>query len=279
MAAAHDWGTQEVTFLGGEPTLYPQLTDALELAARSGYRTRLVTNGHLGYSRFLRNLTGDRLPDISFSLDGSCPATHDKIRGKGSFSTLIENVNASKERGATIGGIFSISRHNADDVIQTLKLCDELGLEHLTIHYVTNRGFAHEESVLSVREWQQICSNIAAISPDLDVSIRLERTFHSRGGALRCAVRDRSNLMFLPDGRVFMCMMFIDVPGSHSFTWTAHGLVPNHTSRSEQHVTAAMNENGCPAFGIVNRRLSMDAHQCGVAVQCMYDKEALPSRG
>lgn len=278
MAAAHEWDTREITFLGGEPTLYPRLADALELARLSGYRTRLVTNGHRACARFLRDHRDGPLPDFSFSLDGASPATHDRIRGRGSFSALMESVAAARARGATIGGILSISRDNADDVPSTLRLCDELGFEHLTIHYVTNRGFARQESVLSVQEWRQVCSTIEAVAPTLQVRIRFERTFHTGMGALRCAVRDRNNLMFLPDGRVYMCMMFIDIPGSHSFTWTADGLVPNRSACSEQHVVATTDERGCPAIGLVNRGLRTDADRHGTVIGCMYDKETAPSR-
>lgn len=278
-SAAHSWDTKEFTFLGGEPTLYPRLSEAIELAQQSGYRTRVVTNGHRSYSRFLRSHVGKPLPVVCFSMDGSSPETHDKIRGPGSFSMLVRNVEETHARGATVGGILSVARENAHDVARTLRLCDALGFEFLNVHYVTNRGFAQQSSVLSVDEWRRTCATIDALASSLAMNVRLERTFiNTPGSHVTCAVRERSNLMFLPDQRVYMCMMFIDVPGSHSFLWTKEGLVSNPHLNSEQRLAQLSTAtSGCPAIGLVNRGLAAQASANDLVVNCIYEKEQLLS--
>lgn len=274
--AARSWNTDEITFLGGEPTLYPHLTEAIELAATNGYQTRLVTNGHRSYARFLRAMAEKSLPAICFSLDGSSSQSHDTVRGHGTFSELIKNIEISTRRGAEIGGILSISTQNAHDVPATLRLCNELGFQYVNVHHVSNRGFASSDMVLPLLDWQKVCSEIDTIAPSLTTAIRLERTFVRGGNLLHCAVREQSNLMFLPDRRVYMCMMFIDIPGSHSFTWTENGLIPNKGANSEQQMAATVGlQGGCPAFSLVNPRLANEAAALGQAVACIYEKEEL----
>lgn len=273
---AHQWNTTELTFLGGEPTLYPQFLTALELAQQAGYNTRIVTNGQQSYSSFLENFTGTQRPFICFSIDGSCPQVHDGIRGQGSFHRLLDNIYRTKELGYRTAGIISVSRQNAHDIVRLLDLCDALTLEYVNIHYVTNRGFATADTVLSVEEWEKIYVEIAAASSRLHTELRIEKTFYNRDTVpLHCAVVEGRNLMFLPDGRVYMCMLFIDVPNSHSFTWTPEGLQRNRSAMSEQLLTSNKAACGCPAMRHVNTAISQHATQENKVIQCIYQKERL----
>ncbi len=64
----HTWQTEEVTFLGGEPTLYPSLIEAVKLAQFLGLEARIVTSiGLHGFARFMEHFDGQS-PDISASV-------------------------------------------------------------------------------------------------------------------------------------------------------------------------------------------------------------------
>src|SRR6185436_4285453 len=80
ITSCHQWSTKELTFLGGEPTLYPSLVQAIYLAHSMGLKTRVITNGQQGFSRFLKAYNGDVLPAIGFSIDGAVRETHERIR-------------------------------------------------------------------------------------------------------------------------------------------------------------------------------------------------------
>ncbi len=279
LGTAKTWGTKEITFLGGEPTLYPRIIEAIELAQHYEYRTRVVTNGHLSYSRFIDRCSFDVLPFICFSIDGSSEDTHDVIRGKGSFNILMDNILRSKSLGYKVAGITAISRENLNDIAEILFLCDSLELEWLNIHYVTNRGFARLGSVPSINEWKETLKIIRQSSSKIRTKLRVENTFifEQNRGPIRCAVRDKSNLMFLPDGRVYMCMMFIDVPNSHSFLWTQSGLQANHSNSSEQRLVMRQSDEGCPAMSYVNPSVVEGALENNALIQCIYQKEELAS--
>lgn len=52
------WGSTEVTFLGGEPTLYPHLVEAILRAKELGLDTRIVTNGQGAFRKLLSTTRG-----------------------------------------------------------------------------------------------------------------------------------------------------------------------------------------------------------------------------
>ncbi|MFC9509328.1 radical SAM protein [Streptomyces sp. NPDC057002] len=277
--ARQRWQTEEITFLGGEPTLYPRIADAVHLVQRQGLRARLVTNGLHGFRSFVDRFDGANPPVVGVSIDGSGPETHDAVRGKRAFERLVANVAHARERGYQLFGITSVSGTNAHDAVDTLRLCERLGLTWVNVHYVSNRGFATPEMVLSIPEWQALTKEIEERSADLAIDIRLERTFvpaqdHRRS----CAVRSHDNLLFLPDGRVFQCPMFIDVPDAHSYTWSGSRLVSRPDSRTEAMLCSARSSVHCPALRHVNPQMHTAVAAAGLEMSCVLEKTRL-SRG
>jgi MoaA/NifB/PqqE/SkfB family radical SAM enzyme len=270
------WGTKEITFLGGEPSLYPHLPQAIRMVQDNRMQARIVTNGQKPFERFMDAFEGSDLPHICFSIDGSSSDVHDAIRGRGTFDRLIHSISIANKKGYTTSGIISLARSNADDCERLLDLSAELGFQYVNIHYVTNRGFATEKSVLSIDEWLAIVRRIEVRSESIELDVRVERTFtpqkEASGG---CAVREESNLMFFPDGRVFMCAMFIDIENAHSYTWTSKGLVPNQSGVSEKKVCEKETPVHCPAIALVNPNVYDQAQKQGKAVRCIYDKSCL----
>lgn len=273
---ATSWKTEEITFLGGEPSLYPHLSESIKLVQKQGIRARIVTNGHKSFTSFLNTYDGDKLPHICFSVDGSNANVHDSIRGKRSFENLLKSISLTNQKGYTKSGIISINRQNAFDCDRILDLCTTFDFQYVNVHYVTNRGFATEESVLSINEWLEIVSKIEAKSAMINLDVRVERTFVSKdefiGG---CAVRERSNLMFFPDGKVFMCAMFIDLENIHSFTWTNKGLVPNPSKFTETTVCKSDSIVHCPAINLVNPLIKNQAIADGYVIRCIYNKSCI----
>lgn len=274
--AAPSWGTEEITFLGGEPSLYPRLPEMIGMVQANGMRARIVTNGQKSFASFMDAFAGDELPHVCFSVDGSSSDVHDRVRGRGAFDRLVRSISVANERGYPTSGIVSLARSNADDCERLLELCARLGFSYVNVHYVTNRGFATEQSVLTIDEWLSVVRRIELKSESVDLDVRVERTFAPREGfSGGCAVREGSNLMFFPDGRVFVCAMFIDVPNAHSYIWTHAGLVPNGFAFSERALCQAESPVHCPAMTLVNPSVSAQAMARGLAVRCIYDKTCL----
>lgn len=273
---APSWGTEEITFLGGEPTLYPHLAAVIQMVQQSGMRARIVTNGQRSFEQFLDAFSGPRFPHVCFSIDGSSSETNDAMRGKGTFVRVIRSIARANKEGYPTSGIISIDRANAPDCERLLELCASLGFQYVNVHYVTNRGFATEQSVLTIDEWLAVVSRLEHKSESIELDVRIERTFTPQAGFVgNCAVREESNLMFFPDGRVFRCAMFIDIPNAHSYTWTRLGLVPNQVGITERKFCETETSVHCPAMALVNPGVHKQAQRRAMAVRCIYDKSCL----
>src|SRR5215471_13568561 len=146
------WSTREVTFLGGEPTLYPGILGAIEEVQDRGMRARIVTNGLAGLRRLIPQLPRGNQLSVGFSIDGSSPEIHDHVRGRGKFAQMLENIKACKHRGLEIFGVTSISRQNSANVHEIVSLSRELELEYLNLHYVVPVGFADSSLRLPIGE-------------------------------------------------------------------------------------------------------------------------------
>lgn len=273
---APSWGTEEITFLGGEPSLYPHLAQSIQMVQERGMKARIVTNGQKSFEKFMDAFEGPDFPHICFSIDGSNSDTHDAVRGRGSFDRLIQSISIANKKGYPTSGIISLARSNADDCERLLELSAKLGFQYVNVHYVTNRGFATEKSVLSINEWLAVVRRIELKSESIELDVRVERTFTpQKEFSGSCAVREESNLMFFPDGRVFMCAMFIDVKNAHSYMWTRRGLVPNRAGVSERKICEMETPVHCPAMALVNPTVQAQAQKQGMAVRCIYDKSCL----
>jgi len=230
------WGTTDVAFLGGEPTVYPALTEITAYAFESGLQTvRIITNGTSPFLHFLNRYRYSRLPHISFSIDGATADTHEAVRGVGTFRQLLESMQAAQRRGYIISGITSIGNHNKHELPAILALANLFSLRYLTMHYVSARGNATPQMVIPPNEWLSIMRQIVELSRNFDLEIRFEQTFVPKSARLEtlpssrriCVVRSLGNLMFYPDGRVFICGLFLGQPGMHSFVWDGKRLLPN----------------------------------------------------
>jgi MoaA/NifB/PqqE/SkfB family radical SAM enzyme len=238
-----------------------------------GQRARLVTNGLHGFARFMDNFTGERPPIVYFSIDGSSPEAHDAIRGKGTFDKMIPNIRRSRQLGYTGYGIMSVNEQNAHDVVPTLQLCNDLGLEHVNVHFVTNRGYATEESIITFERWEEIRAEIEEASRGMRVTTRADHSLAKFGEySGYCSVRAEDNLMIYPDGRAFICAMFFDVPGAHAFEWRDGRLHRNVGGRTELTIANSGTKTLCPAMEYVNPKLIDEAAGLGCTVGCIYEK-------
>jgi hypothetical protein len=112
----------EVTFVGGEPTLVPELAAHIALARELGFKAvGIQTNGRkLADGDYVRTLTKAGLTDIHMSIHGSEPAVHDYHVGvPGAFIELIGGIGQARARGLTIAATTVLTRSN-HRVLQSL---------------------------------------------------------------------------------------------------------------------------------------------------------------
>jgi radical SAM protein with 4Fe4S-binding SPASM domain len=131
-----------ITFSGGEPLLRRDWFDLLEHAAERLDIT-LNTNGTLitaGSARLLSRIK----PRVQVSLDGPDSATHDRIRGSGSFAAALRGIREIQQAGLGKRLIISMTlmKHNIARAPDMIKFAQEVGAARIRFLPLHSQGRA-----------------------------------------------------------------------------------------------------------------------------------------
>lgn len=146
--AAIDEGFTELYVTGGEPFLEPELVDMLLLATE---RVDVVclTNAMLYRGRRaeqLRRLAGrDRLT-LQTSLDGADAASHDVLRGRGSWERAMEGLDLAVSLGLPVRVGMTETEHNAGqgDALRRLLAGHGVPSDQVAVRPLIARGHSAE---------------------------------------------------------------------------------------------------------------------------------------
>lgn len=168
--AAH--GVKVVTLLGGEVTT--GRTDLAEILAYSrdvGMRVSINTN-LTAFDRLEPLLAIGSLFNVVVSLDGLSAATHDRMRGKGSFDKTIRNLGALcahprvVEKAVSVDVTFVLSGVNKDDIFALPAFYKRYNLNALnfkTLQY-SDRALTNKSQLyLSDKELLDRCTTFYAL--------------------------------------------------------------------------------------------------------------------
>ena len=111
LRAQHD----ELTFVGGEPTLHPNLAALIASARAAGFsRVGIQTNARrLADRQYLQSLVDAGLSDVHVSLHGSEAAVHDYHTGvEGSFTEAMNGLAASVSKRLPVVAVSVLARSN-----------------------------------------------------------------------------------------------------------------------------------------------------------------------
>lgn len=268
---------EQVTFLGGEPSLHTNIVFMINDIVSLGKKVRIVTNGQKSFIKVIKDLR--KVSDLAqvhvcFSIDGSTEDIHDSIRGKGVYKNLINSILLCQEMKISFSGITSIFNRNFLDVTQIIKKCSELKFEYLNVHYVTDRGFADNSMLISIRDWTNMIKEIKSLKKisDAILPIRIEETFVSDKIEVKCEVNKKENIIIDPHGEIHFCTMFMSITNSFCGIIGTDGVFHLNESHLNQVNTCSDCSSGCPALPKVNNSLYSDAKSAGLKIDCIFNK-------
>jgi MoaA/NifB/PqqE/SkfB family radical SAM enzyme len=149
-------GYELVSVSGGEPFLYPDLARLLAHARSLGPRTTVTTNATTLTPRRLAAVR-DHLDLLAVSVDGS-PATHDRVRGPGSFDRTLRGLEHVRQAALPFGLIFTVTRRSWTELVWLGRFAVEQQARLLQLHPLEMTGRA--------------AVDLATESPDDDVLAR-----------------------------------------------------------------------------------------------------------
>ena|GEM_PF-478701 len=128
LKAAYEKENRYVSITGGEPFLYKQIFEVLDYAHDLGYWISILSHGGLLDQARIDRLKKYWRARIRISLDGPDAASHDALRGAGTFDHTISKISLLVANGLNVGVGVTVSENNLHLVERTLELCREIGV-------------------------------------------------------------------------------------------------------------------------------------------------------
>lgn len=233
-----DESLDRMTFLGGEPTLHPEITEMVNDAAdRNVSLLRMTTNGVSLHRLDLAKLKAGAFEQVSVSLDGITAEENNATRGKGTFGRILETLAKYKEAEVPLSVNCTVTTHNLDSVLRAPAFFRSLGVTTVNFHRASQNGTAKnsQDILVGASQWvdarDQLLDHLRSNREDyagmtfrvpytyltndqmkaLDYRPIQENNYYSPGGGQR--------LIVLPptpkgQGLCFISSDLIDVPGT-----------------------------------------------------------------
>jgi len=136
-------GARIIQFIGGEPTVYPDLAALISMARKIGYRAiQIVTNGiRLSDYNYFKSLAGAGLNSVVFSIHSRNSSLHDKIVGvNGAFDRTNKAVNFAVKNNMHITIGTAVTYLNYKEVPKIVRWgYDSYGIENyhlIATHFI-----------------------------------------------------------------------------------------------------------------------------------------------
>ncbi len=258
-------------FLGGEPTLHPDLSSCIVAAKRLNYAVTVDSNGYL-FHDFLNKTNPEDLDYLSFSLDGPNSRINDPIRGKDVFRVCTENIEKAVARGFRVSLIYTVSSRNIEYLHLMIPLLQKLQVKRFFIQVIGLRGQSakagkqdtrHDSELQVSREkWLDVVPQVAQQSARAGLHVTYPKVFLDAEENFKCAGQVAENYFIFPNGRVYQCPLCEDY-ALHTYTIENDILVPN-PEISEKMLFPLRIEEGC----VMNKLLQPDTLE--------YDEQGKP---
>ena len=254
--------TSNLVFLGGEPTLHPDLAACVAVAKKLNYGVTVDTNGYL-FHDFLTKTSPELLDYLSFSIDGPDSEVNDAIRGKGVFETCMANMKKAVALGFRVSVIYTVSSTNIDHLHRMVPLLVQCGVRRFFIQVIRLRGksgkscaahpFASTATPQVSREkWLAVVPKVAEEGAAAGLHVTYPKVFLDEKEKFECGAEVAENFFIFPNGRVYQCPLCEDY-ALHTYTIENNVLVPR-TGLSEKMLFPLKIEEGC----VMNKLLQPD---------------------
>ncbi|MCP4806945.1 MAG: radical SAM protein [Proteobacteria bacterium] len=158
-------GVREVTLIGGEAYLHPQLEDVVRVLASGGVRATMQTGGRRVTRAMCRRLKQAGLAAIGVSIDG-LRESHELQRGvPGGFDACIETLEVARGEGLLISANTQINRLNMGELEELAEQFQGLGVLAWQVQLTVPMGRAADRPDWIVQPWMvlEIVERLASI--------------------------------------------------------------------------------------------------------------------
>jgi MoaA/NifB/PqqE/SkfB family radical SAM enzyme len=207
----------QVSLTGGEPTLHPEIEAVLDAIAEHDYTWHIVTNAKR-FEDFFKLVRANperlaRLTAVNFSLDGADEATHDAIRGKGSFREVMMGATICSAHNVPFVLQMVCNAKNAHQVEVMGLLASSLGASRVAFAMLQATSTHHDrELYLSPREWRSLQDRIERLRAALTLPVIMPEGFYKEQPFHVCGPFASQQLHIDVNGRLNLCCQHSGVP-------------------------------------------------------------------
>ncbi len=216
-------------FIGGEPTLHPNLDVCIRDAKKIGYDSVTVDTNGFFFNHILERVTPQQMDYFSVGLDGSCEEVNDLIRGKGSYKKCVAGIEKALSKGFQVSVIYTVSQLNIRDLKNMPRFLNRLGIQRFFIQVIGIRGRSaeHERTELQLtrKAWTRVVPRVAAHAAKLGINVTYPKVFLDLSEQFECAGLVAKNYFVFPNGRVYQCPLCEDFP-LHAYVFESDLLKP-----------------------------------------------------
>lgn len=133
-----------LVFSGGEPLMRGGLWGLIDLAVKRGLQAAVATNGTAVDDAVAARLVAAGVRRVSVSLDGASAATHEALRGPGTFAASVEGLRRLKSAGLSTQVNATVTRKNLPEVGAIYDLAREVGADALHVFLLVPVGCGAE---------------------------------------------------------------------------------------------------------------------------------------
>ena len=212
------YGTTHVALTGGEPTLHPEFAAVVDAIVEHECGWHMVTNGKR-FEQTLRLLKAvparkARLTAVDFSLDGAEEATHDAIRGKGSFRDVMLGATLCTAHEIPFVLQMVINARNVAQIEAFGMLGANLKAKRVSFGMMQPTGtHLDRELYLSAQVWRTVHERILRLGNALKIDLAITEGFPSDEAFHVCAPWGSEQLHVDVEGRLNLCCQHAGVPG------------------------------------------------------------------
>jgi MoaA/NifB/PqqE/SkfB family radical SAM enzyme len=184
-----DYGIDLLAFTGGEPTIHRQFETIIAQVCEAGYTFSLVSNGATfphTYPLLLRHRQS--FTGVTFSLDSSREATHDRLRGTGSYRRVLRaaSICVIKELPCTLNMV--LTTQNRHEVAEMVELPSRLGSRGVRFgHLMPSPDTAQRQLDLSPHERREVEAESWQLQSASPVPVSMAPGYYSDSSFFPCA--------------------------------------------------------------------------------------------
>jgi MoaA/NifB/PqqE/SkfB family radical SAM enzyme len=151
-------GCRKIQFIGGEPTLHPELPHLIELASEEGYSfIEVYTNATRISDALLAQFLKHKVA-VAVSMYADDPAIHDTVtRRRGSHATTVSTLKRLVSAGLSLRVGIVVMDENRERVDETQAFVRTLGIENVGTDRI--RSFGRGANIDSGADIRELCGS------------------------------------------------------------------------------------------------------------------------